>query len=101
MRNKSLLQIGVDEKFCLMEKAEPFKECIEIFKFLNDEKSPLDKMKMMVLMSQKIVSEIENYYINSNDKSNNVIDADQLLMILIYILIRSKIKMVSLYAHVN
>jgi len=46
-------------------------------------------MKMMVMMSQKIVQEIENYYIDHQDKSNLVIDADQLLMILIYVLIRS------------
>lgn len=89
MLHKDLSQIGVDELFTLPDKQDPYRESIDILKYLNDEKSPIEKMKMMVLMSQKIVQEIESHYINLQDKSNLVIDADQLLMILIYVLIKS------------
>lgn len=84
-----LNQIGVDPQFTLPDTQNPFQESIEALSYLNDEKSPMEKMKMMVMISQKIVQEIEKYYIDHQDKSNMVIDADQLLMILIYVLIRS------------
>jgi hypothetical protein len=89
MSKMDLNQIGVDPQFTLPDSQNPFQESIEALSYLNDEKSPMEKMKMMVMMSQKIVQEIENYYIDHQDKSNLVIDADQLLMILIYVLIRS------------
>ena len=53
------------------------------------------------MMSQNIVKEIESYYEEKNETDNLVIDADQLLMILIYILIQSQLKMVTMYAHIN
>lgn len=44
------------------------------------EKSPIDKMKIMVTISKSIVSDIENYYDMPEapkiDKSKLVIDAD-------------------------
>ena len=76
MFHKNLKEIGVDELFTLPNSEDPFRESIEILKYLNDEKSPIEKMKMMVLMSQKIVQEIEVYYTDMQDKSNLVIDAD-------------------------
>ena len=89
MSKMDLNQIGVDPQFTLPNIDSPFEESIEAFCHLNDEKSPMEKMKLMVMMSQKIVQEIETYYRHHQDTSNLVIDADQLLMILIYVLIRS------------
>jgi hypothetical protein len=80
-----------------------------MMKYLNKylEKSPIEKMNLMVKISKSIVAEIENYYelpndnIPTIDKSKLVIDADQLLMILIYVLAQSGSSMVPLYAHIN
>jgi hypothetical protein len=55
MYSKDLTEIGVDDLFSLPEKDDPFRESIEMFKFVTDEKTPMEKMNLMVVMSQKIV----------------------------------------------
>ena len=100
-------QIGVDPLFCLnchvqedkivKDVYEPFLDSIKLMKNLTKhlELNPNDKMELMVKISKSIVQEIENYYdipndkIPTIDKSKLVIDADQLLMILIYVLAQS------------
>jgi hypothetical protein len=37
--------------FTLTEKKDPYRDVIDIFKFLHDEKTPIEKMKLMVSMS--------------------------------------------------
>jgi hypothetical protein len=62
MHDKDLKQIGVDESFTLQRNTDPFRESIYMLTFLTDDKTPMEKMKMMVMVSKKIVEEIEIYY---------------------------------------
>lgn len=81
------------------------------------QKSPYQKMELIAKIAKGITEEIDQYYAREivdfkehpqlldkiPDLKNNkfVLDADQLLLITIYIMLQSKIAFVELYSHLN
>ena len=66
-------------------KREPFKESIDILQGLNHFRSPLQKMKLIVKVSDSFIKEI-------SEISREVITGDDTLLIFFYIVTKAKVE---------
>ena len=103
--NKGIIKINkvkspkVNEKFAenLENTDIPYEKCIQALKQLNDQKSPIHKLKTIMKVVDSITSSIEDFYNEFNAKSQQNFGGDQNFSIFCYIVGKSNVK--NLLAH--
>mmetsp|Transcript_43843 Transcript_43843/g.31944 ORF Transcript_43843/g.31944 Transcript_43843/m.31944 type:complete len:131 (+) Transcript_43843:1558-1950(+) len=72
---------------------KPYKLAIDNIRKLRQYETPIDKMRCITLTSRYIVKSIDYFWkkVKVLEKSKLTLDADELLMIFIFVTIRSKI----------
>lgn len=79
----------------------PYNSAIKRLRKLTNMNSPIDKMRCITQTSSKMVKCIDAFWegMNNRDKWEKVLDADQILMIFIYVIIKANVK--DLFAHLK
>mmetsp|Transcript_45812 Transcript_45812/g.33549 ORF Transcript_45812/g.33549 Transcript_45812/m.33549 type:complete len:180 (-) Transcript_45812:119-658(-) len=100
--NSSVQDLGVSKeeiKARLMVK--PYKLAIDNLRKVRNYETPIDKMRCITQTSKCIVKSIDHFWKNVKvlEKSKLTLDADQLLMIFIFVTLRSKVT--EMLAHVK
>jgi hypothetical protein len=80
---------------------KPYIMAIQNIRRVRDYESPIDKMRCITQTSKFIVQSIDNFWkdVTQVDKKKLTLDADQLLMIFIFVTSRSKVQ--ELLAHLK
>lgn len=71
---------------------EPFQKCIDTLKRIEENRSPIHKMKTIVKTAELIHNSIYSFYKAFNIDNNFKLDSDQMLSIFIYIVARAGVK---------
>lgn len=79
---------------------KPYQKAIEHLRKLDQIEEPRKKLKLLGEVSQKIIDCIEDFWRNiSIDKEQLAVNADQMTLIYLFIVVRSKIS--DLFAHLK
>ncbi|CDW82331.1 UNKNOWN [Stylonychia lemnae] len=104
----NITRMGVNDEFMITTnlikeriKNKPFMDAILNVRSLRDYETPIDKMRCITQTSKYIVNCIDVFWkdIPLVDKRKLTLDADELLMIFIYVTLRSKLS--ELFSHLK
>lgn len=71
-------------------KNDPYFQAIKTLRYLHEVESPLEMMKVLLLVVRKIVKAINEFYKDSNGKQE-VLTGDQIMALIIYVTLRAQV----------
>jgi hypothetical protein len=70
-------------------KDDPYADAIKALRYITEVDSPLEKMKVLLLVVKKILKAINDFYKNSSEKKE-IVTGDQIMSLVVYVVLKSR-----------